>query len=158
MDVTAARENLMRDQHDRRAVRRRGGRDLTTTPFRYSGNRPAAVVARTFFDKVTHFVLDTSKFSSIIYILYEGTGLSLPVGTKGMSLHSYGPARFPKEAEWRRRLRRAARRRRPRRSGNASSCGGDTTAVTPGFWARNPPGAPGSSHEHRRDRDNAARQ
>jgi hypothetical protein len=42
--------------------------------------------ASQIFDKSMHFVLDTHKFSSIIYILYEGAGLSLSVVTRGVAL------------------------------------------------------------------------
>lgn len=46
--------------------------------------------ATQFFDKWMQFVLDTHKFSSIIYILYEGVGLSLCMVTH-MRIDKGGP-------------------------------------------------------------------
>ena len=122
----------------RRTAARESRADVMTTT---SGPVNRAATGLHYFDK-QHFVLDT-EFSSIIYILYEGAGLSLPVVTQRSG--GCWRSRIPKEAEWRRRLRRPARRRRPRRSGKrASSCGGAAEVAHPQFSARTLPAA-GSS-------------
>jgi hypothetical protein len=54
---------------------------LTNAERGYSRSRRSREEPASFFDKEAEFVLDTTKFSSIIYILYEGAGLSLPMVT-----------------------------------------------------------------------------